>query len=310
VGDNGQGGFGRIDLLARAVGAQIPRSSRIYLAAALAAGVIAGHLFWTGPGAQALPRSSANPTTSHAQPAVALPPPTAGVCRNYSRDAEGADNEESTPVDCGSAHDALTVAVLDHPDVSLPYVGSYLLSSRAMVLCQRAAEHYLGIGPGVTFSRYSSAVFEPDAAQMAAGQRWIRCDLVKFPTYLGLMPIPQRVNGILRQGPGLADAYCVQPDALDQGLPPADKMEAPELGDWAGQADCIGTGAIVAVRRSPAKSPHDAPAACARESRRFLHLPLHALSPPASLWSGQVLCVARIADYETWVVAGRPLTSP
>jgi hypothetical protein len=287
----------------------VPAMAWRAVAVALAVGLVAGHLWSSSaaPPATAGPAPRASSPTSTSRTGSVLPPPAVGLCHDYSREAEGGANEESKAVPCSGDHDAVTVARVDHPDVNLPYDGSYLQASLAMVTCQRAAERYLGIGPGVTFTRYSSAVYEPDPAQLAAGQRWLRCDLVKFPTFLGLMPLPGQLRGSMRTGPDLKDAFCVQPDALAQGLPRADRMEAPELGDWRGQADCFGTHALVVVRRAPAASPARAAAACTTASHRFRGLGLTALAPPADEWTDEVLCVARIADYETWLAHGKPM---
>lgn len=297
--------------LRRRVDRLVPPSAWKAVAVALSVGLVAGHLWTSGAqtsaAASTSPSTSTSTSTSTSGPVAVLPPPQPGVCRDYSTEAEGAAVEESAPVPCDADHDALTVATVDDPDLNLPFEGSYDQSSRAMVICQRAAEHYLGIGPGVTFSRYSSAVYEPDAAQLAAGQRWLRCDLIKFPTFHALMPLPSRLQNSLRQGPDLDDAYCVAPHAVEQGLPPADRMEAPELGDWGGQADCVGTRALVAVRRAAAGSRSGAAAACAAASHRFRGLRLAALVPPADVWSGEALCVTPMDAYETWLANGKPL---
>jgi hypothetical protein len=235
--------------------------------------------------------------------------PVARLCHQYSRDTEEGNVEESTPFPCDygrTSHDALTVAVVDHPAVQLPFNGPP--PTDAAVPCQHAAEHYLGIGPGVTFSRYSSTVFEPDAAQIAAGQRWLRCDLVRLISN-GLMPFGQP-QGSLHDGPDLTDAYCVSPDALAYGLPAEGTTQEPELGNWDGQTDCYGSHALIAVRRATAASPTDAAAACTRESRRFRSLTLTPLVPPPSAWEGEALCVARIVDYENWLAKGKLLTNP
>jgi len=297
---------GGIRILRDQVERYVQASSWRVVVAAVAIGLVAGHL-WSSGGTPAhrVPALSASHSVSPV--GAVLPPPVPGVCHNYSREAEGSDIEESAPVACDSAHDAVTVAVVDHPAVVLPFVGLYDPSSQAMVLCQRTAEHYLGIGPGVTFSRYSSSVYEPDTAQLAAGQRWLRCDLVKFPTFLGLMPLRPRLQGSLRRGPDLKDAYCVSPYAVADGLPSANTMEAPELGDWSGQADCFGTHALVAVRRASVRSGAEAAAGCLRESQRFRGLNLIALVPPSNQWTGEVLCVAHIGDYENWLGQGKPL---
>ena len=286
----------------------VPSTAWRAVAAALALGLVAGYL-WSSSVAAMAKDAVARPAASASAPASGpvLPPPKVGLCHEYSRAAEGAASEESAAVPCEGDHDALTVARVDNPDVPIPYEGSYVPASKAMSTCQRAAEQYLGIGAGVTFSRYSSAVYRPDQAQLDAGQRWLRCDLVKFPTFLGLMPLPGGLRSSMRKGPDLKDAYCVRPDAVQQGLFPQDTMDAPELGDWAGQADCFGSQALVAVRRAPAASASQAAAACTAQSRRFRGLRLSALVPPAAVWTDQVLCVAHITDYEAWLAHGKPM---
>ncbi len=286
----------------------VPHPSWVAMTAALLVGLVAGHLWAqsTAPPPVAAPPTVATPSPDPVPVAVRAPPPV-GVCLDYSREDEGAPVEESSPVHCSAPHDALTVARVDHPGFSVDFEGRYTLATEAMVLCQQQAEHYLGIGPGVTFSRYSSAVYEPDPEQLAEGQAWLRCDLLKFPTWKGLVPLHGRLRGRLHAGPDLREAYCVRADALQDGLPLATTMEAPELGDWPGQTDCVGSHALVAVRRGHPRSLSNATAACEHESERFRSLALRPLVPPRRLWNGEVLCVAHIADYELWVVDGKRL---
>lgn len=281
------------------------------ITAAFLAGLVAGHLWSQSTEAPptAASTTEAAPSPSPSNASGVRPPPPVGVCLMYSRKAEARAVEESSPVRCTGPHDAVTVARVDSPGFSVDFDGRPSLWNQAMVLCQQQAEHYLGIGPGVTFSRYSSSVYEPNQAQLEAGQAWLRCDLVKFPTWRGLMPIPGTPRGLLHAGPSLHDAYCVRADALQDGLPPATTWHAPELGDWHGQASCVGSHALVAVRRGHATSPATAADACRHESERFRALALTALVPPRRLWNGEVLCVARIVDYESWVAAGKPLAS-
>lgn len=116
--------------------------------------------------------------------------PVVGQCSDLAPADRDADTWAGAPVDCAGPHTAQVVAVAVLPD-RLGY-DSPGLEVFALRTCYAGQEQALGAGlRRARLTAYDVAWFVPDAAQQAAGARWLRCDLV-LPTGRRLAPLPAR----------------------------------------------------------------------------------------------------------------------
>lgn len=133
--------------------------------------------------------------------AVSTRAPEVRAC--YDLDvAAGLELSSSVPaVRCGRRHTAVTVAV---GEVRTRVKGTLipLESARAQrqiaSTCKAKVDRHVG-GSTETrrLSRVQAVWFSPSSAQIAAGARWFRCDLVVAGTQANFTPLPKRTRGLL-----------------------------------------------------------------------------------------------------------------
>ena len=245
------------------------------------------------------------PTATAGRPAV-------GDCHHYGFAAMQRPTEATRPIPCGSGRvTAMTVAVLPPPQGTLlPFDGHPAAVRAAGTACQVSLSRFLGGGPGIVVSRLSLAFFEPTHAQIAAGQRWVRCDVWLSGTGRGahvLQPLPHgSVRGALR-GPGAwTYALCIR--------------TGPGRATFT-TVGCAAPGAHVVVISVPVAAPgtpYPGPAAAATRATGACHLAarwygglaLTGLAQPRLGWSGMAVCVTAPAAYRHWLAAGRPFGPP
>ena len=138
--------------------------------------------------------TAASTMPASAAPAAADPlagSPAVGECRAYSlKDREGL-HEDSPAVDCAGPHTALVVKVKIAPD-------KYKLSGKPSAGLQRfvskTCDGAWDAATGTTHKQdhlvvYTRSWFSPTKAQLAAGARWIRCDVNAYDdNQLGNLP--------------------------------------------------------------------------------------------------------------------------
>jgi hypothetical protein len=101
--------------------------------------------------------------------------PVAGSCYAYPAGQLRERSDPSAPVSCAGPHTAQAIAVIA-VDPSVP-VGK--AARRYLPQCYAAMRQALGGDPArIARTAYGITLFGPDAAQLAAGARWLRCDLV------------------------------------------------------------------------------------------------------------------------------------
>jgi hypothetical protein len=252
--------------------------------------------------------------TTSSEPAAANPStangvrdqPTVGQCHHYGYQQMQAPTDSSAPVSCDDpTHTAYTIAVIPLPTgVTLPFENNHNATNVVGDACQQATDHVTGIGNGVLFSRLLGAFFEPTAAQRAAGQAWVRCDVVVPATdNKHLVPLPKITPGMLSNGPDEELAYCID-------------VAGPAV-TWPNPVACGGAASIrVVVTSKPvnvatwpgeAAATTAANAACEKDATAFTDLPLQGVHTPKSYWRPYALCVVTPDRYDHWVKEGKPL---
>lgn len=118
--------------------------------------------------------------SSPAAQGAAASAPVVGECHDLTFAELAPMSDSSAPVDCATTHTALTIQVTTIPD-SVWDQGKTKRISYAVRVCQKARYAYFGLSPKVLERTLfaSSIFFFPDRAQVAAGERFVRCDVVK-----------------------------------------------------------------------------------------------------------------------------------
>ena len=247
------------------------------------------------------------PTAANSSTASGVPDaPTIGQCHRYNYQQMQASTDSSAPVSCDDlTHTAYTIAVIPLPTgVTLPFDNNHNATNVVGDACQQATDHVTGIGKGVLFSRLIGAFFEPTAAQQAAGQQWVRCDVVvTTDDNKQLAPLPKIAPGMLSNGPDQGLAYCI-----NVAGPPA---------TWPNAVPCNGAASTrVVITSKPltfatwpgeAAATTAANAACQKASTAFVGLPLQGIHAPKSRWQPYALCIVTPGVYDHWVKEGKPL---
>jgi hypothetical protein len=117
--------------------------------------------------------ATAGRSTVSSQHGEVPPPPKAGQCRNPTRDFGPGDFVDQTPViPCSKPHTLETVEVI-RPVEKLTLAQVKQLAGS----CDPPAVNYLGIPFPAVWTLSDRFVSWPSAAQRAAGQNWLRCDV-------------------------------------------------------------------------------------------------------------------------------------
>lgn len=131
------------------------------------------------------------------------PPPPAGACYDLDFDQATSASVDADPVPCTQPHTALTVAVLDGVDPD-----DTSATARA---CTRRVHRFLG-GDRQTrrLSRFTPVWFTPTADDVAAGARWVRCDVVAVAGSQTLAELPggPMTRGVLDRPRARSFALC------------------------------------------------------------------------------------------------------
>jgi hypothetical protein len=169
--------------------------------------------------------------------------PVVGECRNLTVTQAAARTDTSTPIGCRKAHDDRVIAVPNLPDgVVWTDLSDTQIGKQGIKACMPALRKALGQTDKVRDrSAYDFIFFQPTADQIAAGARWLRCDIV------------------LVHGSTLADLPTDKEPALS-GLPLSDKVARCLKGTNHLRTTCVSkhnyraTGSfIVASRRFPGR---------------------------------------------------------
>jgi Septum formation len=138
--------------------------------------------------------------------------PTVGECRTLTAAQAAARTDTTAPSGCGTAHDDRVIAVPHLPTgVSWTGLSDAQIVKQGIKACTPALRTALGQNDKVRDrSAYDLVFFQPTAAQIAAGARWVRCDLVlrrgktladlptdRIPALSGL-PLKKRVTRCLK----------------------------------------------------------------------------------------------------------------
>ncbi len=130
----------------------------------------------------ALAAASVSATVLVAAPAAAesQAAPVVGEChdRTFAQAAKASDS--SAPVDCTTRHTLMTIAVGTIPETVWDK-GREKRIAYASSICTDARDAYFPVGRrALATTLYASAFyFFPDAGQVAAGERFVRCDVAK-----------------------------------------------------------------------------------------------------------------------------------
>ena len=113
-------------------------------------------------------------------PATASAAPEMGACYSYKAAVLKESSTAAAPVDCAADHTAETFWVGTAPgDLGLPSKASPAARLAAGRACTtKAMNEYLGMPDRVLPSRFRPVILFPTDAQWAAGERWVRCDVV------------------------------------------------------------------------------------------------------------------------------------
>jgi cytochrome c5 len=132
----------------------------------------------TGPLTLALAAAGLFVATSSA--AAAGGRPAVGECRSLTAAQAAARTDTTTPISCASAHDDRVIAVPDLPDgVAWADLSDRQIAKQGIKACAPRLRKTLGQTDLVRDrSAYDFVFFQPTADQIAAGARWLRCDLV------------------------------------------------------------------------------------------------------------------------------------
>ena len=108
--------------------------------------------------------------------------PTEGECRNYGYQALGEPSESSAPVGCGQKHTAKVFKVFMLPtEYDWATVTDAQLQAVVAGKCRPAYQKWMGRKDTViALTAYSYGWFTPSADEIAAGARWLRCDIVAY----------------------------------------------------------------------------------------------------------------------------------
>jgi hypothetical protein len=136
--------------------------------------------------------------------------PAVGECRDYGPDELYSPHEESTPVDCGSDHTGLVVAVTVVPDeYALSATPDAQLGAYASKTCRSAWRRTIGASHAQAHQIvYRGAWFVPTESQLAQGARWLRCDVTALGGKDRLGDLPRAtpfVDGAIDRG----DRRCI-----------------------------------------------------------------------------------------------------
>lgn len=140
--------------------------------------------------------------TTPAQAASSGATPKVGQCRTLTAKLAAAPTDTSKPTSCAKRHNAVTIAIAKVPT---PLVGQSQeqLSALGEAACAPLVLKKLGRSPAEReTSAYRYVFFQPTAAQVQAGARWFRCDLVleggkrllPLPAHLSHPILPKRLN--------------------------------------------------------------------------------------------------------------------
>lgn len=149
-----------------------------------------------------------------ALPLVAAPAqaaPTTGQCWDYQAKALAKLAVAGDPVACEGPHRAETFAVTTLP-AGFPALADattrQVVAVREGACTEAAMRAYLGLGEGLPTRFRPVAVF-PSEAQRAAGEQWVRCDVV-FDTGLALGVIPKSAPAWVAENAAnpIAFGYC------------------------------------------------------------------------------------------------------
>ena len=135
-------------------------------------------------------------TTALATPAQAAATPSVGQCWDYQARALAKLAVPGDPVACEGPHRAETFAIgalpADFPRLEEATVRQ-VVALRTAACTEPALRAYLGLPTGLPTRFRAVAVF-PSNDQLAAGERWLRCDAV-YDTGLGLGVMPKAAPG-------------------------------------------------------------------------------------------------------------------
>jgi hypothetical protein len=128
--------------------------------------------------------------------------PAVGECRSLTATQAAARTDTTSPISCTTAHDDRVIAVPDLPaGVTWADLSDRQIAKQGIKACAPKLRKALGQNDLVRDrSAYGFVFFQPTADQIAAGARWLRCDIV------------------LRHGSTLADLPADRTPALS-GLP-------------------------------------------------------------------------------------------
>jgi hypothetical protein len=159
----------------------------------------------TGPLTLALAAAGLLATTTSADAAGGKP--VVGECRNITAKEAEARTDTTSPIGCKKAHDDRVIAVPDLPaGVSWTGLSDRQIVKQGIKACAPRLRKALGQNDLVRDrSAYDFVFFQPTADQIAAGARWLRCDIV------------------LRHGSTLADLPDDRTPALS-GLPLSNRV--------------------------------------------------------------------------------------
>lgn len=147
--------------------------------------------------------------------------PAVGQCRQLAMAQVDAASDPSAPGSCTAKHNVQTIAVVDVPDLATLTEEEFAIVGDAV--CEAPLYRTIA-GPLSTakLTAYTLVFFEPTAAQLAAGESWVRCDLaINGGARLGQLPKHRLKAPVLRTRTiPAAAANCVKaapPRSLDAG---------------------------------------------------------------------------------------------
>ena len=176
-------------------------------------------------------------TMAVAVPAQAAPAPGIGQCWDYRAKALARLAVPGDPVPCEGPHRAETFAIGTLPagfprltDATMRQV----VAVRSAACTEPALRAYLGLPAGLPTRFRAVAVF-PSDDQLAAGERWLRCDAV-YDSGLDLGVMPKPAHGWVAENAGnpTAFAFCT-PSTGYFKMPSPTKTLAQECSDPAKQ---------------------------------------------------------------------------
>jgi hypothetical protein len=138
--------------------------------------------------------------------------PAVGECRNITAAEAAAKSNTTAPIPCSQAHNDRVIAVAKLPTgVTWDQLSDHQVIKQGVKQCTPAFRHTLGQNDTVRDrSAYDFVFFQPTPAQITAGARWLRCDLVlrhasslsKLPNdkvpALGGLPLSNKVARCLK----------------------------------------------------------------------------------------------------------------